>query len=104
MGWNKLVGVLHETMSASPRHSHLVAVTALDEDTGKVLAWTASEVAPGETVGVRFYVGPASARTVVRYFHGPCVICGADVLEVVPSLVVRQLPEYRIGRAVLGVR
>jgi len=72
-------------------------VTSLNESTGKVLAWTTSEVGRGDTLGVGFYVGSPSAKTVVRQFHGPCAICGEDVLEIAPRSIEQQLPEYGLG-------
>lgn len=107
MGWNLLVGAIRETVTGPRSHKHLVAVSALNERTQRVLAWSADDVRRGENQGVAFYWGSPDAKPIVTIGHGPCPICGADVLQLAPADVDARLPECRIGdrgRVLVGIR
>jgi len=106
MSWNQLVGIIRENVATPRPHKHLVGVTAMNERTHRVLAWSVSDTRRGQNEGAAFYWGPPDTRPLVTVGHGPCALCGADVLQLEPRDIERRLPECRIGnqgRVLVGV-
>jgi hypothetical protein len=97
MGWNQLAGAIREIVSKPRPHRHLVGVSAMNERTHRVLAWSVSDTLRGDNLGAAFYWGSADEKPTVTVGHGPCAICGADVLQLEPTGVDGQRPECRMS-------
>ncbi len=97
MSWNQLVGAIRENVATPRPHKHLVGISAMNQCSHRVLAWSASDIHYRGNVGAAFYWGSPDAKSIVTVGHGPCAVCGSDVLHLKPRDVEGRLPECRIG-------